>query len=70
MRSFLFSKTALSLVLLKIWFSNSPLGDRRLWRKDDDDAVLPKQQKWLWSWFWRGGNASEIPVGKNLNGPA
>ena len=43
MRSFLFSKTALSLVLLKIWFSNSPLDVGRLWRKDDDDAVLPKQ---------------------------
>ena len=43
MRSFLFSKTALSLVLLKIWFSNSSLGDLLLWRKDDDDAVLPKQ---------------------------
>jgi len=69
MRSFLFSKTALSLVLLKIWFSNSPAGNRRLWRKDDDDAVLPKQQGWLWSWFWRGENASEV-VGKKNHGPA
>ena len=38
-------------------------------RKDDDDAVLQKHQKWLWSWFWRGGNASQI-VGKKNHGPA